>query len=471
MSGALWALIESIQERMPLKDVPHEHIIMPFHHQIMLFRMLQDWYNETLADPRRPPLLPCPPKLQTFKAVMQRRQFDNVKFHRHVEMARCPTCALLRYKCASAPAETRAAWQALAAKHQWLQRAQKEAYARDRALAAATFPNDELYMAFDGGSGTDYVFPHLSADDWEGPTKALISTTVPLKVMNGLVHGDHRSHVILSPGVIVAGGCHTCESIAITINTVFAEHEDVPRVITVQLDNASTNHNILVLAFGALYVLEDVCSKFRVRFELANHAHDIYDSYHAIHTRKVAATTFFTWNDLVRIIREAHGDPRDRRDPVWTQPSSMMGHNVMVSNLWGVRDFWEWLAPGYRVKTSGALSRGAFVAYDQISDYHDFVLQLEPNSTAANRRVGLWAKRYMSDPESDLAYLGTISTTELFATVVGDRLPPPLPETTRAQKLEVRSPEAHQQRNMVLLAHPRPYSSSAPSKPLRHIPA
>lgn len=437
MSGALWALIESIQEKMPLKDVPQEHIIMPFHHQIMLFRMLQDWYLETLGDSRRPPLLPSPPNLQTFKAVMRWPQYQNVKFHRHVEMGRCPTCALLRYKCASSPPETRAAWQALAAKHQWLQRAQKEVYARDRAVAAATFPSVELYMAFDGGSGSDYVFPHLSASDWEGPTKALALQTVPLKVMNGLVHGDHRSHVILSPGVIVAGGCHTCESIAISVNTVFAEHGDVPRTISVQLDNASTNHNILVLAFGALYVLEDVCSKFRVRFELENHAHDIYDSFHAIHTRKVASTTFFTWNELVRIICEAHGDPRDHRDPVWTQPSSMMGHDVMVSNLWDIRDFWEWLAPDYRIKSAGALSRGAFVAYDQISDYHDFVLQLEPNSTSANRRVGLWAKRYMSDPDSDLRYLGTMTTAELFATVVGDRRPPPLQETTKSQKLEV----------------------------------
>ena len=98
---------------------------------------------------------------------------------------------------------------------------------------------------------------------------------------------------------------------------------------------------------------------------------------------------------------------------------------------------WEWLAPGYRVKESGALSRGAFVAYNQISDYHDFVLQLEPTATTSNRRVGLWAKRYMSDPDSDLQYLGTMTTRELFDTVVGDRLPGFLPETARNQKLEV----------------------------------
>ena len=90
-------------------------------------------------------------------------QFEYVKFHRVVDMGRCPTCALLKYKCATSPPEIRAAWQGLAAKHQWLQRAQKEVYARDRAIAASTFPADELYLALDGGSGTDYVFPHLAA--------------------------------------------------------------------------------------------------------------------------------------------------------------------------------------------------------------------------------------------------------------------------------------------------------------------
>ena len=50
MAGAIWALTESLQEKMPLKDVPQEHIIMPVHHHIMLFRMLQDWHTATVED-------------------------------------------------------------------------------------------------------------------------------------------------------------------------------------------------------------------------------------------------------------------------------------------------------------------------------------------------------------------------------------------------------------------------------------
>ena len=65
--------------------------------------------------------------------------------------------------------------------------------------------------AMDGGSGNEFVLPHLSAADREGPNKAIDGfRTVPMKVMNGLVHGDTWSHVILSPGVTGATANHAC---------------------------------------------------------------------------------------------------------------------------------------------------------------------------------------------------------------------------------------------------------------------
>jgi hypothetical protein len=86
---------------------------------------------------------------------------------------------------------------------------------------------------------------------------------------SGLVHGDLRSHVILSPSCIVAGSSHVCESIAIALNTAYEEHGDLPKVATVQLDNASPNPSMLVFGFCAMYVLFGIVDKFRVRFELA----------------------------------------------------------------------------------------------------------------------------------------------------------------------------------------------------------
>ena len=81
----------------------------------------------------------------------------------------------------------------------------------------------------------------------------------------GLVHGDLRSHVILSPPCIVAGGNHVCERIALAINVAYEDHGDLPRTASVQLDNASVNHNMLVFGFVSLYVMLGIFDKFRVR--------------------------------------------------------------------------------------------------------------------------------------------------------------------------------------------------------------
>ena len=83
--------------------------------------------------------------------------------------------------------------------------------------------------AMDGGSGFEFVLPHLSASDREGPSKAIAGhATVPMKVMNGLVHGDNKSHVIISPGVVGTTAKLTCDCLGIMINTAFEEHGMLP---------------------------------------------------------------------------------------------------------------------------------------------------------------------------------------------------------------------------------------------------
>ncbi|CAE8653696.1 unnamed protein product [Polarella glacialis] len=436
MHGALWSLTMSLRERMPLKDTDPDEIVLPLHHKIFLFRLLKVWHDCRVKR-GEPPLLERDPNYQTMLAVLRRPEFKKLRFHRVVDMGRCPLCSMLQYKCLTADPGTRPHWQSLAAQHQMLQRAQKTAYATGRQQAAVDFPSRELYMGMDGGSGFDFVLPHLAPADMEGPSKALAgSHSVPMKVMNGLVHGDHRSHVVLSPGVIIGGACHVCEVLMIMVNTAYEEHGDVPRTITSQLDNAPANHNILVLVFSGLYVLEQVTESSRVRFELEHHAHDIYDAFHAIHGSRVRRSTFYHHEELLSIIREAHEPAKLRASGC--AASSGMGHDVLVSNLWKIRDLWEWLAPGYRNEKTRltALTRGAFVNYDRLSKYHDFLLKKEAASTPSNIRVGLWAKRYMSCPESEYKFLGTVFTTDMFRKVVGSRTPPELQLSKADQKID-----------------------------------
>jgi len=81
------------------------------------------------------------------------------------------------------------------------------------------------------------------------------------------------------------GANHTCESLLILINQHFIEHGDLPPNFTVQLDNASSNKNSLVLGFLAIYVLLGIFKTARVRFLLENHAHDVYDAFQGIHAK------------------------------------------------------------------------------------------------------------------------------------------------------------------------------------------
>ena len=118
-----------------------------------------------------------------------------------------------------------------------------------------------------------------------------------------------------------------------------------------------------------LFVLEGVFQQARARCELEHHAHDCYDAFHAIHAVSVKHSTFYELEELRVIIRGAHERVRDRE-----QLRPIVGHDVKVSDLWQVRDFWEWLAPGYSSpRTRGhAMANAAFTSYTGLTKFRDF---------------------------------------------------------------------------------------------------
>ena len=143
--GALWALIMNMRERMPLARTDLDGILMPLSKKKQLYHMLLAWYEARAADPTRPPLLVRRPSVKSFWHVLRRSEFKHVRFHRVVEMGRCPKCCFYNWKVLSVGAAHREMWSKLAAKHQWLQLAQKRVYAMDRAKAAFGYPEGELY--------------------------------------------------------------------------------------------------------------------------------------------------------------------------------------------------------------------------------------------------------------------------------------------------------------------------------------
>ena len=74
------------------------------------------------------PLFSNKPTYATFYRFLNDAHFMNLRFHRIVDIGRCPKCCYLRYKCMSAASGTteRAEWQRLAAAHQMLQLEQKK---------------------------------------------------------------------------------------------------------------------------------------------------------------------------------------------------------------------------------------------------------------------------------------------------------------------------------------------------------
>ena len=137
---------------------------------------------------------------------------------------------------------------------------------------------------------------------------------------------------------------------------------------------------------------------------MENHAHDLYDSHHAVHAVKVRNSTYWFFEELRTLVKAAHAMKESNAK------SPVVGHDVKVSNLWTLRDFWEWLCLGYTdKKTRGhALTNAAFTSYAGIRHLRDFKMELEVGSTAENPSVGLWAKPYMTTEQ--YTYLGMFHT-------------------------------------------------------------
>ncbi len=106
-----------------------------------------------------------------------------------------------------------------------------------------------------------------------------------------------------------------------------------------------------------------------------------------------------------------------------------------MSNLWSIRNFWEWLAPGIGVNRDSGLASAAFITYENLSNYRDFLIQQEQQSSTGSARsvgsVGLSAKQFMTDP--DYTYMGTLTNHAMFHAVVTG-VPPATELTVSPQK-------------------------------------
>ncbi len=75
----------------------------------------------------------------------------------------------------------------------------------------------------------------------------------------------------------------------------------------------------------------------------------------------------------------------------WVAPEPI---RCKVSNLFDVRDIWEWLCPGYTDNKTCefALANAAFASYLGLRKFSEFKLEVESTSTEGCRSICLWAK-------------------------------------------------------------------------------
>ena len=438
MYSALTFVVDLLRKSSPFADDDADTVLLPFHHKVVMYDMLRSafWepsrFEASAASSATHGLrFTREPRRRTFWRVLAHPDFAKVKFHRCVKIGRCPSCCLFRYKVAAARTEPeRDAWRRVMNAHQLLQLEQKREYVKARSKAAYDYPESELYMGFDGGSGYEFWLPHLSPSAAETVNKAADKAHTPgLKVMNGIVHGAPCSHVMLSPWSITAGSNHVCECVAVAVNTCVLDHGRLPPMLTVQADNSSVNHSNCLLGFLAVYVLLGCFTSARLRFMLENHAHDIYDAFHGVTKRAVERHTFYSLEELIDIIKGAHSLARESLPAAAsaggasasasaasaadrTTPGGW-GSDVRVTNVFEVRDVWEWLFP----QRDG--SRGACVYFEGIAPYHDFELRRE--TAPGNVKVQLWAKQYMTS--QTYAFVGTITTWKLYQACLHKAMP------------------------------------------------
>ena len=127
--------------------------------------------------------------------------------------------------------------------------------------------------------------------------------------------------------------------------------------------------------------------------------------------------TDFHLEEMLALIEAAHQQSRDDGEML-----PAVGHDVKVSNLFEVRDFWEWLASGYTDPSTRPyyFSNVAFASFSSFQGYRDFLVQLETGSTQKTR---VWVRGPKHTSRPRVMFLGTLITKQRFDTVTQGQLP------------------------------------------------
>ena len=159
MLGAIHSVAQDMHLQSPYAHASERDPLVlhvPFHHHVVMWRLILQMYESGKLSFIRTPTYSLFRKVLVLPDVR-----DKIRFHRIVEIGRCPKCKYFEWKCSSVAPELRHVWQDAWSKHHVLQIAQKKCFVADRAKAMVDYPRTEMYMSMDCGSGQDFVLPHV----------------------------------------------------------------------------------------------------------------------------------------------------------------------------------------------------------------------------------------------------------------------------------------------------------------------
>lgn len=210
-SGKGAEVCEGLAEPLPAgsRRATLGRMYLPFKHKVTLYRYVVGVYEEELSQGRQ--LIPQRPAYSTFSSITRALAFrSRVRFLQPVwqarappsskkekegnkrekgkgkgrgrkenEKAKCATCCLLKFllRTSGRDSAVRARYERRYMAHLRLTQESKQVYYRLRAEAMLKFPDYELFLTMDGGTGDQYTLPHQSA--LSGPISKAIKRTAP----------------------------------------------------------------------------------------------------------------------------------------------------------------------------------------------------------------------------------------------------------------------------------------------------
>jgi hypothetical protein len=293
----------------------------------------------------------------------------------------CDICASCtgNMKRASTAAEYEK-WKGKRDTHFALQREQRRVYYVNR-LRAQTHPSEVLSMIIDAMDQKKTELPVM----YRKKKKDANMQFIKQKIMAVIAHG-HGRYLYAAHPPLPTGANFTIECLWRTLMKLEGEHSDrgecLPKRLILQMDNASDNKAVAMLAFASHLVEEGVFEGVELNFLIVGHTHEDIDQMFSVistklrklvHSSSSLTLSVVSFDDFKRVVEDAFTNPKFKPR--------------CVEKVHANHDFTSWFAPFKDASLS------------HITKFRHFKFEVVEGDVA-DGKAAMKAKEYMSYPDS-----------------------------------------------------------------------